>query len=83
MIKNYNKFIKRLKRNRLSHYARIIENSGCKIMVVFDYRVLSEMDKEYNKWCKENCSGKYFVYNENYAFFDIEEDAVAFKLRWL
>ena len=82
MIENYDKFIKNLKKNRMAHWARMLENSGCKIIVAID-DMPSEMDEEYTKWCLENCNDSWFVYNENYVFFDTEEDAMAFKLRWL
>ena len=38
-----------------------------------------------DQWCKDNCSGSYrfedWYLNEEYEF-ELEEDAVAFKLRW-
>ena len=54
-------------------------------MIVFiDTAIVpSQIDEEYDKWCEENCINKYYVYNENYAFFETEEDAMAFKLHWI
>ncbi len=35
-------------------------------------------------WCSENCRGKWFGTDWNRIwYFDLEEDAVAFKLRWV
>ena len=82
MIVDYDEFIAHLNEHRLGHCARMIVNSGCRIIVAVDADVASEMDHEYNIWCRENSLDKYFVYNENYVFFDTEEDAIAFKLMW-
>lgn len=79
----YNAFMRELESNNLAHWARGIKKSGCKVMVFIstaDYP--SDVDKEYEEWCKKNCINKYYVYNENYAFFETEEDALAFKLTW-
>ncbi len=83
VIEDYQEFIDYLNTNRLAHCARMIQNGGCKIIVAINREISSEHDVIYGNWCNENCSGKYFVYNENYVFFDIDEDAVAFKLRWI
>lgn len=79
---DYDLFIADLKSHNLGHYARKIKRSGCSIMVKFQGTIDMRRDEEYSKWCKTNCNEKYFVYNENYVFFQTEEDAVAFKLRW-
>ena len=78
----YNSFIADLESNNLGHWARILERTRCKIIVKLLNTDLG-IDTEYNKWCKANCNNKYFVYNETYAFFETEEDAVAFILRWI
>jgi len=78
----YNSFMGDLESHNLEHWAKVIRQSGCKVMIeLLDTNI--GIDIEYNKWCKENCNDKYFVYNENYIFFETEEDATAFKLRWL
>lgn len=78
----YNNFIADLKSNRLEHWANIIQNTGCKVMIGLPENIWAGQDAEYAIWCKENCNERYFVYNENYVFFETEEDALAFKLRW-
>ena len=35
------------------------------------------------KWCKNNCHGKYDVYSGYYVVFELEEDAIGFKLCWI
>ena len=47
---------------------------------------LEEKTGEVSNWCKDNCIGqyekaKYSTYNRHYEF-ELEEDVVAFKLRW-
>lgn len=83
MTAEFDHLMKLMKRNNLAHYARMIENTKCRILVEFDISRPSSMDEEYNEWCKENCTGDYYVYNEYCVFFELEEEAVAFKLRWL
>lgn len=39
-------------------------------------------EKLFQDWCDENCSEKFFVYNECWILFLSMEDAVAFKLTW-
>ena len=35
-------------------------------------------------WCKENCHGNYMGGDYYFGwYFELEEDAVAFKLRWV
>jgi len=34
-------------------------------------------------WCEENCSGKWNYHNQFVWKFELLEDAMAFKLRWL
>ena len=78
----YNAFMADLESHNLEHWARIVKQSGCTIII----SLLKDTDlgiyTEYDKWCKENCNDKYYVYNETYVFFENEEDALAFKLRW-
>lgn len=39
------------------------------------------------QWCKENCRGQFvfghFTFNGSAVFFEFEDEAMAFKLRWL
>ncbi len=71
-------FRKRLIKDNLAHWARGYDNEySCYVV-----DVLVEI-QEAKDWCKENCTGWYSVYNENYTVFTLEEDAMAFKLRWV
>jgi len=79
----YSNFIADLRHGNLEHYARMIENRDCKIMISFPGAIPMQDAVGYIDWCKENCNERYFVYNEYYIFFKTEEDAMAFKLRWL
>ncbi len=82
-ILDYNCFLADLRSNGLEHWARVVEKTDCKIMISFPKNISSDRETEYIIWCKENCNARYFVYNENHVFFKTEEDAIAFKLRWL
>lgn len=74
-------FCDNLTRDNLAHWAA----------KYYDHPILSYVIKiEYginpttvHKWCKENCRGRYNVYNEYHTLFEFVEDAVAFKLRWM
>ncbi len=50
------------------------------------FHMLIDWTQEVKVWCTQNCSGKYvfghFSYLGPYVYFDLEEDAVAFKLMW-
>lgn len=47
-------------------------------------RTRSPPSIDIKKWCKENLTGKIMVpYHEAHYFFEVIEDAVAFKLRWM
>ena len=58
------------------------------IFVDYEYKVekitLTEwsQDSEICQWCRENIKGDWKYYIAHFAF-ELEEDAVAFKLRWL
>lgn len=79
----YNNFIADIINHHVPRWAKDIKESGCKIMIAFPVMRPSGVDQKYGKWCKANCNDKYYVYNENYVFFKTEEDAMAFKLRWI
>lgn len=82
-MNEYDELIQYMRSNRLDHCARMIERSGCRVIVFIDRRVPSDFNVAYDDWCRDNCFEKYYVYNENYVFFDCEEDAMAFKLQWM
>lgn len=52
----------------------------------FIHHMLIEWNPEVKEWCKENCGGKYIFGHLSYlgpfVYFDVEEDATAFKLMW-
>ena len=64
-------------KDNLAHYARRYSDERCAYVVDVFVEIQEAKD-----WCKENCTGLYDVYNENYTIFNLKEDAMAFKLRW-
>lgn len=38
--------------------------------------------EKYNKWCEENCTGKFAHWRDNKWRFQYQEDAVLFKITW-
>ncbi len=50
----------------------------------FDHLKNDTPPEEIIKWCQENCNGLiYFNYQSYSAKFELEEDVMAFKLRWM
>jgi len=76
----YNIFIADLVRTR---WGTELERSNCRVMVKFPYHTKTGIYVDYEEWCEANCNEEYYVYNENYVFFETKEDAIAFKLRWI
>ena len=84
----YDRFLNALKRLGPKRYVKLVENNPCRILVRFEWEDYSHkkdssIDNEYIQWCGSNCEGQFYVYNAYYVLFEIEEDAMAFKLRWL
>ena len=52
-----------------------------------EFHILISWNKESVEWCEENCKDHYvfghFSYNGPFVYFKSEEDAAAFKLRWM
>lgn len=74
-------FCIKLEKDNLAHWAGKFRDHPILSYIIelessIDIKILWE-------WCKENCRGRYTVYNEYYALFELVEDAVAFKLRWM
>jgi len=49
---------------------------------IHNYWLSEELLKERDEWCTENLEG-FFKLEQNRSSFEIEDDAMAFKLRWL
>ena len=44
--------------------------------------MLPECSPTVDLWCKENCAGRWNAHNPIWWEFELESDAMAFKLRW-
>jgi len=69
--------------------SKVIEQMVHNKIVAQSERDNDRMDKEVEKWLRENCTGLIYIvnkcnaYRDNYIYyFEKEEDAVAFKLKW-
>ena len=67
------------KKNIPIHYVRKLDQERWKFIV--------ELPEEADelvlcRWCKENCSDLYYVYNGCHVLFECIEDATGFKLEW-
>lgn len=53
----------------------------------FEQHMLFGWNQKLKDWCKTNTKGKYIfghlTYLGPFVYFEFEEDAIAFKLRWL
>ncbi len=49
----------------------------------FDYlKIIASVDK-LTEWCEDNCEGLIYFNYHSYSFkFELEEDVMAFRLRW-
>ncbi len=87
MIITIEQFIEDLKNGRMGHYVYMYVEKSYTLAVYiengFAYGVSTGQIKEFNKWCNENCNGDWSVYNEFWVVFELDSDAIAFKLRWL
>jgi len=87
MIITIEKFIEDLKNDRMGHYVYMYVEKSYTLAVYiengFAYGANTGQIKEFNKWCNENCNGDWRVYNEFWVVFELDSDAIAFKLRWI
>ena len=74
-------FFELLNNEHLQHHIKAYKNDSWKIVVQLPF-IKHTLYPMLEKWCEENCEGKYVVHNECYVLFELESDAMAFKLRW-
>lgn len=87
MVITIEEFFEQLKKDRLGHYihiyaAKILTLAVC-IDIELENRASDGWEKEFFAWCTENCNGYWSVYNEFWVLFELDSDAMAFKLRWI
>lgn len=79
-------FIEELKRDHMNHYIHLYDGKPYTLAVYIenDFRmgINYEQEQDFNDWCRENCDGEWAVHNGCWALFELDTDAMAFKLRW-
>ena len=84
MVITIQQFIKDLKSEHMDHYVPLYEGKAYTLAVYIDDNGFRNnvQEKEFADWCRENCEGECVVHNECWVIFELETDAMAFRLRW-
>jgi len=86
MVVTIEKFIEELRMDHLGHYVPRYDGKAYTLAVFIEDEFWighnNGQEVEFATWCQENCDGEWAVHNEFWAVFELDTDAIAFKLRW-